>query len=325
MDFSLLSSTYEARSLSEDDIPAIYELCSGNPQYYEYCPPPVTPESIRSDLHALPPGKTMEDKHSLGFYQKDRLIAMMDLITHCPEDDAAWIGLFMTAHDIQCQGVGSAIIREVCDALAREGFREVQLAFVKENPQAAAFWSKAGFHTVSENTNDDGIVFVISSRLLFKITSATPADTNHIKYIVHTTISKIYPRYYPEGAVQFFLDHHSDEHIERDVHDGMVFLLFQDEVPVGTVTISGNEIKRLFVLPDCQGHGVGSALLDYAEQIIHQSHPTALIDASFPAKQLYLKRGYAEREYHTIEASNGDYLCYDVMCRVFCVKEIKSA
>ena len=317
VNIDLLSTKYSVRALCEDDIPAIYELCSGNPQYYEYCPPPVTRESIRADLHALPPGKTMDDKYSLGFCQKDRLIAMMDLITHFPEEGVAWIGLFMTTHDVQRQGVGSDIVWGVCNVLAREGFREVQLAFVKDNPQAATFWNKAKFNAISESANDEGIVFTISSRPLFRITSATPEDAGRIKCIVHTTISKVYPRYYPAGAVQFFLDHHSDEHIEMDVYDGKVFLLFQDEEPVGTVTISGNEIKRLFVLPDYQGRGVGSAMLDYAEQNIHQSHPTVLIDASFPAKPLYLKRGYAEREYHIIETSNGDYLCYDVMYKTF--------
>ena len=36
-------------------------------------------------------------------------------------------------------------------------------------------------------------------------------------------------------------------------------------------------------------------------------------DASFPAKRIYLKRGYKETEYNIIEADNGDCLCYDVM------------
>jgi hypothetical protein len=37
------------------------------------------------------------------------------------------------------------------------------------------------------------------------------------------------------------------------------------------------------------------------------------IDASFPAKRIYLKRGYKEIEYNIIKTDNGDCLCYDVM------------
>ncbi len=37
------------------------------------------------------------------------------------------------------------------------------------------------------------------------------------------------------------------------------------------------------------------------------------IDASFPAKRIYKKRGYIETEYNMIETDNGDFLCYDVM------------
>ena len=159
-----LSTAYKVRALGEDDIPIIYELCSGNPQYYEYCPPPASHEGIRADLCALPPGKTMADKHSLGFFRKDRLIAVLDLTSHFPQEGVAWIGLLMTAHDVHRQGVGLAIIREVCDALSREGFREVRLAFVKDNPQAAGFWEKAGFHALCESENDEGLALVIASR-----------------------------------------------------------------------------------------------------------------------------------------------------------------
>ena len=46
------------------------------------------------------------------------------------------------------------------------------------------------------------------------------AQTEHfedVKSITHKTISEIYPRYYPKGVVDFFLAHHSDENIMKDV------------------------------------------------------------------------------------------------------------
>lgn len=146
-----------------------------------------------------------------------------------------------------------------------------------------------------------------------EIIKAQSDDFDTVRDITRTTIKSIYPRYYPAGAVRFFWVHHSDEHIMADISDGKVFLLFVDEEPVGTVTISDNNINRLFVLPSCQHKGYGKKLLDFAEKKILDSYVCVQIDASFPAKRIYLKRGYKEVEYNIIDTENGDCLCYDVM------------
>lgn len=146
-----------------------------------------------------------------------------------------------------------------------------------------------------------------------KIVAAEEKDFQSVRDITQNTIAEIYPKYYPEGAVRFFANHHSDEHIREDIKSGIVFLLLDGDDAVGTVTISGQEMKRLFVLPERQHRGYGRALLDFAEAKIHEHYDSILLDASLPAKELYLKRGYAEVEYHQILTDRGDYLCYDVM------------
>ena len=137
-----------------------------------------------------------------------------------------------------------------------------------------------------------------------------------VSRITRTTISEVYPKYYPAGAVAFFLRHHSDKRIAADIAAGNVYLL-EDEtgIPVGTVTVSGNEICRLFVLPAHQKKGFGRMLIDYAEQLISEKYDCIVLDASLPAKAIYLKRGYISTEYHCIAAENGDMLCYDVMIK----------
>ena len=77
--------------------------------------------------------------------------------------------------------------------------------------------------------------------------------------------------------------------------------------------MADNEIKRLFVLPDFQRKGYGRELMDFAKEIIRKKHDHIILDASLPAKQIYLKRGYVTAKYNMIETENGDYLCYDVM------------
>ncbi len=147
------------------------------------------------------------------------------------------------------------------------------------------------------------------------IVKAKLSDLDIVKSISSTTISAIYPRYYPNGAVEFFLKHHSESSIIDDIDQERVFLCRDNEKIVGTVTIKQNEICRLFVLPEFQGKGYGGALLDFAEKLISGKYSDIIIDASLPAKGIYLKRGYKETEYKIIKTENGDLLCYDVMTK----------
>ena len=144
---------------------------------------------------------------------------------------------------------------------------------------------------------------------------ANENDFESVKRITQTTIKAVYPKYYPAGAVQFFCDHHSDEKILEDIKANRVYLLENEENEVGTVTICGNEINRLFVLTKYQHMGYGRALMDFAEKMISKETDTSVLDASLPAKKIYLLRGYKETAYNIIKTDNSDYLCFDVMER----------
>ena len=147
-----------------------------------------------------------------------------------------------------------------------------------------------------------------------RIAQAERNEFSFVKNITQKTINEIYPKYYPAGAVEFFLQHHSDDNIINDIKQGKVYILQNDfDEYVGTVTVDGNEIHRLFVLPEFQHNGFGRALMDHAEIVIAQNYSEVIIDASLPAKRIYRKRGYVETDYRTIIADNGDFLCYDVM------------
>lgn len=145
------------------------------------------------------------------------------------------------------------------------------------------------------------------------IVKATHENFAQVKHITHQTISQIYPHYYPAGAVAYFLAHHSDAGIAKDIAGGCVFLLMNNETPVGTVTINGNEINRLFVLPEYQRMGYGRQLLRFAEERIADTYAEIELHSSLPAKCIYLNRGYKFIEAHQITTENGDVLCYDLL------------
>lgn len=150
--------------------------------------------------------------------------------------------------------------------------------------------------------------------------SIIKADLSHleiVKMITITTISAIYPHYYPKGVVNFFLKHHSEDKIIHDIMQNRIALCLDSEQNVvGTVTINTNEICRLFVLPDYQGNGYGEELLRYAERMIFSQYSEITLSASLPAKGFYLKRGYQEIAYNMIKTENNDFLCYDEMIKI---------
>lgn len=131
--------------------------------------------------------------------------------------------------------------------------------------------------------------------------------------IVAKTIKAVYPRYYPFGAVQFFLDLHNEQQIKEALsREDIYFAVVEGEI-VGTGSIRGNEIRRLFILPKYQSKGYGSRLMDCLEDVVFKQFQTVHIDASFPAERMYLDRGYRIKSYEKIETENGDYLCYHTM------------
>ena len=86
-----------------------------------------------------------------------------------------------------------------------------------------------------------------------QIRKATTQDLECVRELTRETICQIYPKYYPAGAVQFFLNHHCDGKISADIRQGCVYLA-EDPADgiVGTVTVKADEISRLFVLPEQQ-------------------------------------------------------------------------
>lgn len=102
MNVSDLSTCYTVRALLPEDAERVLPLLRGNEIFYHYHPPEPTLASICEDMAALPPGKTLQDKHYVGFFQGDALIAVMDLILDYPSPGTAMIGFFMV--DISCQG-----------------------------------------------------------------------------------------------------------------------------------------------------------------------------------------------------------------------------
>ncbi len=166
IDIAALSSKYTVRRLTVDDLESIYTLSLENPLFFQYCPPFVTRESILEDMRALPPGMTPADKYYVGFFQDDKLIAVMDLITNYPDTHTVFIGLFMMEKGEQGRGIGSAIVSECARYFKSVGGHYIRLGFAKGNPQSEAFWRKNGFEPVGIEADNGTYTAVVMRKVL---------------------------------------------------------------------------------------------------------------------------------------------------------------
>ena len=161
-----LLGKYAVRPLTVADAEEILALCAENRQFYRYHPPMATRESILADMTALPPGTDAGNKHYLGFFDGDALIAVLDLIERYPQQNTAYIGFFMTKKERQGCGLGTFLIGKLFDELRKERFRRVRLAIDRGNPQSKAFWEKNGFALTGEEFPHDDSAYLPMEREL---------------------------------------------------------------------------------------------------------------------------------------------------------------
>lgn len=166
MEIERFSPDFTVRRLKRTDIPAILALCRTNPLYYEHCPPCPDEAGIERDMRALPPGRTPADKHYVGFFDGDGLVAVLDLIHGYPFETAAFIGFFMVDARRQGRGLGTKIVSDLCAYLESAGYAEVRLGWVSTNPQSAHFWRKNGFSETGAGYDTDGCTVIVAKREL---------------------------------------------------------------------------------------------------------------------------------------------------------------
>jgi len=166
MEIQNLSAQYTVKPLAKEDVGQVYDLCKGNTIFYQYHPPFVTVESILEDMEALPPGKEYRDKHYIGFFQKDELVAVMDLIEDYPRKGTALIGFFATDPCVQGKGVGTGIISDCVSCLRELGFEKVRLGIDNGNPQSKAFWTKNQFQLTGEEVPNEISSYFMMERTL---------------------------------------------------------------------------------------------------------------------------------------------------------------
>ena len=82
------------------------------------------------------------------------------------------------------------------------------------------------------------------------------------------------------------------EYLEGKLKAGGRIFMLVDGGPVGLVCVTGDLIEDLYVLPDKQGHGYGTALLRFAEGECNGAPRLTILENNDGARRLYEREGF---------------------------------
>ena len=148
-----------------------------------------------------------------------------------------------------------------------------------------------------------------------KYVKATNDLIESVCNLVQNTIKTVYPKYYPLEVVDFFCELHSKENITNDISSGNLYVLYDNDILVGTGSFRENHITRVYVSPEHQGRGYGTYIINQLEKSIKGSFDVAVLYASLPAVMLYEKLGYKTIKHNKYPVKNNAVLIYEVMVK----------
>jgi len=150
-----------------------------------------------------------------------------------------------------------------------------------------------------------------------KIREFRDDDLVDVKDLIYSTIDYCYPDFYCREAVKFFKQWHCSDKILKNSKEGYTIILDQDGRIVGTGTVVGNEIMRVFVDPASQKCGFGKLIMqNLEEKALSQGINLVKLDASLPSKKFYDLLGYVTLEETFLEVENNKRLDYFKMQKV---------
>ncbi|MAU11292.1 MAG: hypothetical protein CL607_15835 [Anaerolineaceae bacterium] len=121
------------------------------------------------------------------------------------------------------------------------------------------------------------------------------ADASRCVEIVHTCVPTM--QGLNAAAVRFILDESTPDDVISDVNEGLAYVDVLDGQVVGLGMLVEGEIKRMYVDPVYQGHGVGAriitALLAAARE---QGLPQVRVEASLNGIGFYERQGFVQQE-----------------------------
>ncbi len=137
-----------------------------------------------------------------------------------------------------------------------------------------------------------------------RIRKFAEGDIQTVYGLLQNTISTSYRGVYPPEAIKLFKDHHSEEQVLSDAAEGYTVVAEDTGEILGTGTLSGDHIKRVYISPLHQHRGIGRLIVQELEKkALAEKLPAVDLGASLVSRRFWESLGYTvqKEEYVPIE------------------------
>lgn len=142
----------------------------------------------------------------------------------------------------------------------------------------------------------------------------TADDIVEVRALVESTVRTSYRGAYSQAAIEFFVQYHNENAIRNDLRKGVCIVACTGDEIVGTASLIGDLITRVFVMPRYQGNGVGGHLLRLLLARARSSDlDTLRLDASLVSRPVYEHLGFMVVADQWHDLGGGDALPYHEM------------
>jgi len=147
-------------------------------------------------------------------------------------------------------------------------------------------------------------------------------DLRSVFILIQNTIEIAYRDVYPAEAVEFFKNYHREGMIRQDALSGYTVVAELRGVLLGTGTLLGTNIRRVFVSLDNQYKRVGKSIVQCLEKEAAQKGIDTLdLSASLTARQFWESAGYILQKEESILVANGKELRFYNMIKMLDINQ----
>jgi GNAT superfamily N-acetyltransferase len=141
-------------------------------------------------------------------------------------------------------------------------------------------------------------------------------DLSSLCGLIRDTIDVSYHGVYPPQAIDFFKEYHSEENILNDAAAGYTLVAECGGQIVGTGTLLGTNVCRVFTSPQHQRQGIGKAIAQKLEKKAQRSQSTAIeLDASLVSRRFWESLGFTVSGEYFVPVGDGQKLYYYQMVK----------
>lgn len=152
---------YDVRELTHDDEDQIYDLQKQYQAYFDlFLDHKLTKREAVSDLDEVASEAAAAQKHYLGLFKGDKLVATIDLTIDYPLPQLVWLGQFFVDKTVISTAEQSQILNQVLTVLKELTAVQVQLLVLKADQAGLDFYDQAQFERLSETRTQVGKTFM---------------------------------------------------------------------------------------------------------------------------------------------------------------------